>query len=223
MLEDNYKHQGMRRRLVDDLMDMGISQTKVIKALLAVPRHFFFETAFLEQAYQNKAFPIGEKQTISQPFTVAYQTEMLDVRAGDKVLEIGTGSGYQAAILANMGAHVFTIERHKKLHLKAKKTLQLLRYQDVNCLFGDGFKGAPAFAPYDKIIVTAAAPYIPEELIHQLRVGGIMVIPVDEQTESGDKHQQMLRITKDATDKLSYEKGHLFSFVPMLKGKKDIR
>ncbi len=220
MLEDNYKHKGMRRRLVDELMDLGISQPEVIKALLTVPRHIFFETAFLKQAYQNKAFPIGENQTISQPFTVAYQSEMLAVKEGDKILEIGTGSGYQAAILASMGAQVYTIERHKKLHLKAKQALSYLRYNNVHCLFGDGFKGAPAFAPYDKIIVTAAAPYVPDDLIDQLRIGGIMVIPVDEE---GKNRQQMLRITKESADKLTYERGYLFSFVPMLKGKKDLK
>ncbi len=210
MFEDSYRHKGMRRQLVKTLIDKGINDEAVINAIQAVPRHYFFEKAFLEHAYQDKAFPIGEGQTISQPYTVAVQTQLLNIKPGDKVLEIGTGSGYQCCILMELGAKVFTIEYNKKLYERAKVQLRTMGYRP-HFRLGDGTKGWPTFAPYDKIIVTAGAPSVPEALIEQLAPGGILVIPV-----GGEDHQEMLRIIKEADGKLKTEKHDYFRFVPLV-------
>jgi protein-L-isoaspartate(D-aspartate) O-methyltransferase len=209
MLEDNYRQRGLRNKLVKVLRNKGIKDERVLAAIGKVPRHVFFENAFLEHAYQDKAFPIGEGQTISQPYTVAFQTEKLEIKLGDKVLEIGTGSGYQACVLLEMGAKVFTIEYNRKLYETAKAFLPKLGYKPY-FYFGDGSKGIPAKAPYDKIIVTAGAPVVPDALIDQLAEGGILVIPV------GDRNKQvMLKITKK-DGKLIKEEFDYFSFVPLL-------
>jgi len=175
-----------------------------------IPRHFFFNSAFLQFAYDDKAFQIGEGQTISQPYTVARQTELLEVRKGDKILEIGTGSGYQAAVLSAMGAEVYSVERNKKLHERAKVMLEKLKC-DVKCFYGDGYKGLPEFAPYDRAIVTAAAPYVPESLLHQLKARGILVIPV-----GNESVQAMKQIRKIGNDEYDIKDFGNFSFVPLL-------
>ena len=170
MLEDSYRHKGMRRNLVNVLIDKGIKDKAVLEAILKVPRHYFFEKAFVEHAYQDKAFPIGEGQTISQPYTVAVQTQLLEIKPGDKVLEIGTGSGYQCCVLVELKAKVFTIEYNKKLYLQARQFLKQLGYQ-AHFHLGDGSQGWPTFAPYDKIIVTAGAPTIPEASGFTIKAG----------------------------------------------------
>ncbi|MFN8334050.1 MAG: protein-L-isoaspartate(D-aspartate) O-methyltransferase [Cyclobacteriaceae bacterium] len=209
MLEDNYKQRGLRNKLVKTLEKKGISDPNVLKAIGKVPRHVFFETALLEHAYQDKAFPIGEGQTISQPYTVAFQTEKLEVKPGDKVLEIGTGSGYQACILLELGAKVYTIEYNKKLYDRTKVLLPRLGYNPY-FFHGDGSKGLPAKAPYDKIIVTAGAPVVPKSLTDQLADNGILIIPV------GNRDKQvMLRITRKK-DQLITEEFENFAFVPLL-------
>jgi protein-L-isoaspartate(D-aspartate) O-methyltransferase len=209
MLEDNYKQLGLRNKLVKNLRNKGILSENVLSAIGKVPRHVFFDNALLEHAYQDKAFPIGEGQTISQPYTVAFQSEKLDIHPGDKVLEIGTGSGYQACVLLEMGAKVYTIEVNRNLYERTKKLLPQLGYTPF-FFFGDGTKGLPAKAPFDKIIVTAGAPVVPEALTAQLSEGGILVIPV------GDREKQrMLRIQKK-NGKLLQEEYDYFSFVPLL-------
>src|SRR6187402_634382 len=209
MTEDNYRHQGLRNKLVKKLAEKGIKDDRVLSAIGRVPRHFFFESALLEHAYQDKAFPIGEGQTISQPYTVAFQSEKLEIKPGEKVLEIGTGSGYQACILLEMGAKVYTIEYNRVLYERTKSFLPQLGYKP-HFFFGDGSKGLPAKAPYDKIIVTAGAPVVPSSLTEQLNEGGILVIPV------GDKEKQvMLRIRKK-NGKLIKEEFDNFAFVPLL-------
>lgn len=210
---DSYRHKGMRVKLVEQIREKGIVDERVLSAIEKIPRHFFMDKAFLEKAYEDKAFPIGKGQTISQPYTVAFQSQLLKVGYGDKILEIGTGSGYQAAVLAEMGANVYSIERHKSLSTSAKDLLVQLGYK-VRCLYGDGFLGFPAFAPYDKIIITAAAPEIPQALLDQLKVGGCMIIPKD---EAGA--QRMLRISKTNVNDYVTEQFEQFRFVPMLKGK----
>jgi len=210
--QDTYRHKGMRKKLVDEIREQGITDDNVLEAIEAIPRHFFMDDAFTEMAYKNKAFPIGKGQTISQPYTVAFQTQLLRVGYGDKILEIGTGSGYQASILAHMGAQVYTIERHKNLSQEAKKLLHHLGYK-VRCIYGDGFQGYVPFAPYDKIIITAAAPELPKALLDQLKVGGVMVVPKDEKGM-----QRMMRITKTNVDDYKEELFEYFSFVPMLPG-----
>ncbi|MBX2962711.1 MAG: protein-L-isoaspartate(D-aspartate) O-methyltransferase [Cyclobacteriaceae bacterium] len=209
MLEDNYKQRGLRNKLVKILRNKGIKDEQVLAAIGKVPRHVFFDNALLEHAYQDKAFPIGEGQTISQPYTVAFQTEKLEIKPGDKVLEIGTGSGYQACILLELGAKVYTIEYNKKLYETAKSFLPKLGYKPF-FFFGDGSKGIPTKAPFDKIIVTAGAPVIPEALLNQLNEGGILVIPV------GDRERQtMMRIRKKNGQHVK-EAFDYFSFVPLL-------
>ena len=212
--EDNYRHKGLRKKLVDEVRRKGITDERVLEAINSVPRHFFLESAFTSIAYDDKAFPIGEGQTISQPYTVAYQTQLLNCKPFDKVLEIGTGSGYQAAVLALMGVQVYTIERQKKLYDLNRDFAYLRSFHNIKFFFGDGYEGLPTFAPFDKVIVTAAAPFIPEKLLLQMKIGGMMVIPVNE----GDL-QRMLRITKLDVDRFDEEKYDLFSFVPMLEGK----
>ena len=210
MLEDSYRHRGMRRALVKTLQRKGINDARVLEAINNVPRHFFFDNAFLEHAYQDKAFPIGEGQTISQPYTVAFQTQLLQVKPGDKTLEIGTGSGYQCCILLEMGARVFTIEYIRKLYEEASRFLPKMGYRAV-FIHGDGTKGLPKYAPFDKIIVTAGAPAVPEKLTEQLAPYGVLVIPV------GDSSQQkMVRITKTPENKLIHEEFDYFSFVPLM-------
>ncbi len=211
--EDTYRHKGLRKKLIDSIREKGITDENVLNAMMNIPRHFFLDTALQDIAYQDRAFPIAEGQTISQPYTVAYQTQLLQVKQYDKVLEIGTGSVYQASVLAEMGAQVFTIERQKKLYEKNKNFIFKSKYPNIKFFYGDGFEGLPTYAPFDKIVITAAAPLIPPKLIKQLKPGGKMVLPLDE-----GKYQRMLRITKteEGCEEESFEN---FSFVPMLKGK----
>ena len=213
MQEDNYRHKGMRRSLVEELKNKGISDENVLNAINAVPRHVFLDSSFLNFAYQDKAFPIGSGQTISQPFTVAFQSSLLEIKKNMKVLEIGTGSGYQACGLAEMGAKVFSIERQRKLYTKTKAFLAEFPYR-IKMFLGDGNKGLPTYGPFDRIIITAAAPEIPQALIDQLKVGGMMVIPLCE----NDEHQTMLRLIKQEDGSLKREEYGDFRFVPMLKG-----
>ncbi|HRO47489.1 protein-L-isoaspartate(D-aspartate) O-methyltransferase [Agriterribacter sp.] len=212
--EDEYRHKGLRRKLIAALQAKGISDQKVLEAMNNIPRHFFMDLAFDQISYEDRAFPIGEGQTISQPYTVAYQTQLLEVKPFDKVLEIGTGSAYQSVVLAELGAQVYTIERQKKLFDSNKHFTYLKKYPGIKFFYGDGFEGLPTYAPFDKVIVTAAAPQIPPKLVEQLKTGGQMVIPVDE-----NNSQRMLRLTKRADGTLAEEKFDFFSFVPMLKGK----
>lgn len=213
--EDTYRHKGLRVKLVQEIRAKGIDDEQVLRAIESIPRHFFLDPAFDKIAYEDRAFPIGEEQTISQPYTVAYQTQLLQVHAREKVLEIGTGSTYQACVLAELGAQVFTIERQKKLYDRVIAQFPFkLKYKSIKFFYGDGFAGLPAYAPFDKIIITAAAPYVPEKLIAQLKPGGIMVLPLDE-----DENQMMTRITKNLDGSLHQETFSAFSFVPMLQGK----
>ncbi len=200
---------------MDQLREKGITDEAVLDAMNNIPRHFFLDSALDEIAYEDRAFPIGEEQTISQPYTVAYQTQLLMIKPQDKVLEIGTGSVYQASVLAEMGAKVFTIERQKKLFEKTKNFFLKQKYPNLKFFYGDGYEGLPTYAPFDKVIITAAAPFIPPRLIEQLKVGGLMVIPLDE-----GAHQRMLRITHNADGTVGEEAFENFSFVPMLSGRK---
>jgi protein-L-isoaspartate(D-aspartate) O-methyltransferase len=211
---DSYQHKGLRKRLVDLLRTKGITDERVLDAINAIPRHFFLDSAFDLRAYEDKAFPIEADQTISQPYTVAYQTQLLQIKKSEKVLEIGTGSIYQSSVLAEMGARVYTIERQKKLFDAQKDFVFRSKYPNIKFFYGDGFEGLPAFMPFDKIIITAAAPFIPPKLIDQLKPGGMMVIPLDE-----GEVQRMLRITKNEDGTLKEESFEEFSFVPMLTGK----
>lgn len=210
---DTYKHKGMRLKLIQELGRKGITDQDVLNAMLKVPRHLFMESSFVSFAYRDQAFPIGAGQTISQPYTVAFQTQLLQVKKMDKILEIGTGSGYQTAVLLEMGAKVFTIERQRELFLTAQKMLTSLGYKP-QMFFGDGYEGQQAYSPFDKIIVTAAAPEIPEKLLEQLKVGGRLIMPVGE-----SQGQKMILVEK--TGEASYNKTEhgAFVFVPMLKGK----
>jgi protein-L-isoaspartate(D-aspartate) O-methyltransferase len=210
---DSYRHQGMRQRLVVDLQQRGIENERVLEAIATVPRHFFLEKAFEEWAYQDKAFPIGQAQTISQPYTVAYMTDLLNIKLGDKILEIGTGSGYQAAILADMGAKVYTIERQEALFLKATDVLKKIGFNTIQTFFGDGYEGLPDDAPFNKIIVTAGATEIPAKLLAQLALDGCMVIPIGDPTS-----QIMHRITRSFFEDYTIEQFKNFKFVPFLKG-----
>ncbi len=214
--DDNYRHKGLRKKLVDTLKEKGISDEKVLNAILNVPRHFFLDSAFDKLAYEDKAFPIAEGQTISQPYTVAYQSQLLEVKPFEKVLEIGTGSGYQATILAELGAQVYTIERQKKLFEQHKNFILRNKYKNIKYFYGDGYEGLPTYAPFDKIIVTAAAKNIPPKLIEQLKVNGKMIIPV-----GGEDIQQMLRLTKSEDGSYAEEIFDRFSFVPMIKGRNE--
>lgn len=213
--EDTYRHKGLRKKLVDTIRKKGITNEKLLGAINNIARHFFLDSAFDEVAYEDRAFPIGEGQTISQPYTVAYQTHLLEVKPFEKILEVGTGSAYQACVLAELGAQIFTIERQKKL-FDANKTFTFLKkYHNIKFFYGDGYEGLPTYAPFDKILITAAAPEIPVKLIEQLRPGGMMVIPVG----SGEV-QQMMRITKQENGSIKQEVFDHFSFVPMIEGKK---
>lgn len=211
---DTIQQQTKRHQLVELLKRQGIVDQRLLEAIDAVPRHLFMPVELQAKAYENRAFPIGEDQTISQPYTVAYMTSLLEIQPGDKVLEIGTGSAYQAAILAQMGADVYTIERQKKLFNRNQKFDYLNRYPNLHCYYGDGYKGLPEKAPFDKILITAAPPGIPEDLGAQLKTGGWMVAPVG---PAG--MQRMLRLTKMADGQLTEEVFDKFAFVPMLKGK----
>jgi len=209
---DTYRHKGLRRRLVDDLRQRGVLDEAVLAAINTVPRHFFFDKAFEEHAYDDKAFPIGNGQTISQPYTVAYQTNLLEVKKGDRILEIGTGTGYQAAVLAEMGARVYSMERQEALHQQAEQLLRDLDYAKVRCFFGDGTLGLPAWAPFEKIIVTAGAPVVPDALKNQLTIGGLLVIPV------GEELQYMYRYRRTGEHTWQEEIFDAFRFVPFLGG-----
>lgn len=209
-MEDSYLHKGMRKKLMEEVAGKGITDRTVLKAIENIPRHFFMDNAFLRFAYEDKAFPIGAGQTISQPYTVAFQTQMLELRKGEKVLEIGTGSGYQTAVLAECGAKVYSIERQKSLYDKTKVMLNKMGYQP-NLYYGDGYKGLPAFAPFDKIIVTCGATSLPEKLVEQLKPNGRMIIPIGE----GDV-QDMILVYKTADGQIVKESYGKFKFVPML-------
>jgi len=210
---DSFRHKGLRKKLVETVKQKGITDSSVLAAMEAVPRHWFFDSGFLEFAYEDKAFPIGAGQTISQPYTVAFQTQLMQVRKGDKILEVGTGSGYQASILYQMGAKVFSVERQRTLYTKAKLMLPEAGYR-IRTFFGDGYKGLPAFAPFDRIIVTAGAPFIPEALTAQLKPGGILVIPVDK-----EDYQVMTTVTREDDGSLTTQQHGVFRFVPMLGDK----
>jgi protein-L-isoaspartate(D-aspartate) O-methyltransferase len=212
--EDTYRHKGLRKKLVDTVKSKGITEERVLNAISNVPRHYFLDSAFDELAYEDRAFPIGEGQTISQPYTVAYQSQLLELKPFMKVLEIGTGSAYQAVVLAEMGAQVYTIERQKKLFDQNKTFDFLKKFRSIKFFYGDGYEGLPTYAPFDRVLITAAAPDIPQKLLDQLKSGGMMVIPVG----TGDV-QRMMRITKLDTGALKEEVFDSFSFVPMLGGK----
>lgn len=211
--EDNFKHQGMRKKLIDQIRAKGIENEEVLSAMMKIPRHFFLELAFLNQAYSDTAFQIGAGQTISQPYTVAYQTSLLNIKKGEKVLEIGTGSGYQTCVLLELGAKVFSIERQKELFDRAKELLPAMGYAP-KLFYGDGYKGLPAYAPFDKILITCGAPYIPEELVKQLKVGGTMVIPV-----GAGEVQMMTYLVKTSENDFEKKELSAFKFVPMLENK----
>ena len=209
---DSYRHKGMRKNMLEQLREKGITNEKVIEAMDKVPRHWFLDDVFLEIAYQNKAFPIGCEQTISHPYTVARQSELLNIKKGEKVLEIGTGCGYQTSILFFLGAKVYSIERQKDLHIKTKKMLSDLRFR-AHLKYGDGYKGLPTYGPFDKIIVTAGAPIIAKPLLQQLKIGGRLVIPVG-------KGKQIMTVI-DRVSETEFNKQELgeFAFVPMLENK----
>lgn len=212
--EDTYRHKGLRKKLMDILREKGITDENVLAAMNNIPRHFFLDTALDNFAYEDRAFPIEDGQTISHPYTVAYQSQLLRLKTSDKVLEIGTGSIYQASVLAELGVRVYTIERQKNLFEKSKLYIFKSKYSNIKFFYGDGFEGLPTYAPFDKIIITAAAPFIPPKLIQQLKTGGLMVIPVDE-----GEQQRMLRLTKKEDGSFTEEVFENFSFVPMLTGK----
>ncbi len=212
-LKDTHKHQGLRKKLATVLEAKGISDKNVLNAIRKIPRHLFIDSSFEAHAYQDKAFPIAAEQTISQPYTVAFQSQTLEVKKGDKVLEIGTGSGYQTAVLLEVGAEVYSIERQHELFKKTSLFLPKLGYRAKKLIFGDGYKGLPEIAPFDKIIVTAGAPFVPKALLSQLKVGGRLLIPVGEVTQI-----MTLFIRKSAKEFEKHELGD-FAFVPMLEEK----
>ncbi|HZL12299.1 MAG TPA: protein-L-isoaspartate(D-aspartate) O-methyltransferase [Prolixibacteraceae bacterium] len=210
--QDTLRHQGLRKRLVDGIRIKGIKDEKVLAAIGKVPRHLFMDSSFIQFAYKDQAFPIGAGQTISQPFTVAMQTRLLQIEQRDKILEVGTGSGYQAAVLLEMGATVYTIERQRELYLKTQSILPQIGY-NPKFFYGDGYKGLPTYGPFDKIIITAGAPVIPEELLNQLKVGGRMVIPM------GPREKQTMYVLVKTSETEYYKESYgTFVFVPMLKG-----
>lgn len=211
--EDSFRHKGLRKKLIDSIRTKGIRNEEVLEAMDRVPRHLFMDSSFVNFSYTDKAFPIAAGQTISQPYTVAFQTELLQVKKHMKVLEVGTGSGYQTAVLLELGARVYTIERQRQLFLDAQKTLGPLNYKPI-FFYGDGYEGLPAYQPYDRILITAAAPEIPQFLLTQLAIGGILVVP------EGDRFgQKMIRVVRESDDQFQRsEHGH-FSFVPLLRGK----
>jgi protein-L-isoaspartate(D-aspartate) O-methyltransferase len=210
---DGYRHKGLRKKLVDSIRDKGIDSEEVLEAIGRVPRHLFMDSSFINFSYTDKAFPIAAGQTISQPYTVAFQTELLEIKKHLKVLEVGTGSGYQTAVLLELGARVYTIERQRQLFLDAQKTLGPLNYKPV-FFYGDGYEGLPSYMPFDRILVTAAASEIPQSLLDQLAIGGILVIP-----EGGKRGQKMIRVVREAEDQFQRTEHGYFSFVPLLRGK----
>lgn len=212
-MTDSYRDKGLRAKLVTTIKNKGISDERILEAVGKVKRHLFMDNAFIQFAYQDNAFPIGAGQTISQPFTVAFQTQLLEIQKGDKILEVGTGSGYQTAILMELGAKVYTIERQRELYLQSQKTLHSMGYKP-HFFYGDGYAGKPTYGPYDKILITAGAPEIPEKLIDQLKVGGIMVAPI-----GNEANQKMTKIVKLKNDELEKTVHGDFIFVPMLKGR----
>ncbi len=213
-MTDSYRHKGLRRQLSLLLKEKGIKSAEVLKAIEKVPRHLFLDNAFVERAYEDIAFPIGAGQTISRPHTVAFQTELLQIKKGEKILEIGTGSGYQTSVLIEMGAKVYSIERQKALFDKTKLFISTLGYgNSLKLFYGDGYKGLPMFAPFDKIIVTAGAPEIPKALLSQLKIGGILIIPI------GDKIQIMNELHKISDKKFEVIEHGEFKFVPLLEEK----
>ncbi len=213
-MQDTYKHKGLRKQLIDELRQRGIRNERILEAFNAIPRHFFLDLAFEKQAYTNMAFQIGAGQTISHPYTVAFQTQLLDVQKGEKVLEIGTGSGFQTCILCEMGAKVVSIERQRELFVKAKTIIHHFNF-NPRLFFGDGYKGQPTYAPFDKILVTCGAPFVPEALQEQLKVGGVLVIPL-----GSGSIQEMKRITRLSETEFKTEDFGDFSFVPMLENTK---
>jgi protein-L-isoaspartate(D-aspartate) O-methyltransferase len=210
---DNYKHKGMRKRLVEEVKAKGITDTNVLAAIGKIPRHVFMDSSFENFAYQDVPFPIGSGQTISQPYTVGFQSQLLNIKKGDKILEVGTGSGYQAIVLIELGAKVYSIERQRKLYDRTRKLMHELGY-NAKLFYGDGYKGLPSYAPFDKIIVTAGAPEIPKELLKQLKVGGVLVIPI-----GGDEGQVMYSITRVSEKSFEQQTHGDFAFVPMLKNR----
>jgi protein-L-isoaspartate(D-aspartate) O-methyltransferase len=214
-MTDSFEAKGKRLRLVNELRNKGITDEEVLRAMNVVPRHLFIDDAFLVHAYVDKAFPISAGQTISQPYTVAFQSSLLKVKKRDKILEIGTGSGYQAAILAEMGAKIYTIERFRELYLKAQVILRELKYNSVNFFYGDGHEGKPQYSPFDAILITAATKSIPQPLLEQLKVGGRLVAPV-----GGKGLQEMTLVEKIAENEYRYSDHGSFVFVPMLTGTK---
>jgi protein-L-isoaspartate(D-aspartate) O-methyltransferase len=210
--QDTLRHQGLRKLLVEGIRIKGIKDEKVLAAIGKVPRHLFMDSSFTQFAYKDQAFPIGAGQTISQPYTVAMQTQLLQIERFDKILEVGTGSGYQAAILLEMGATVYTIERQRELYLKTQAILPQIGY-NPKFFYGDGYKGLPTYGPFDKIIITAGAPAIPEDLLTQLKVGGRMVVPM------GPREKQTMYVVVKSSETEYYKESHgTFVFVPMLKG-----
>ena len=212
-MTDSFKHKGLRNQLVETIKSKGISDLNVLNAIGNVPRHLFMDSSFIDHAYQDKAFPISADQTISQPFTVAFQTELLKIKKGDKVLEVGTGSGYQAAVLCELGANVYSIERQGELYKKVINFLPSINYYPKKIIYGDGYKGLEEEAPFDSIIVTAGAPFVPEALLNQLKIEGRLVIPV------GEEVQIMMLYTKISKEKFDIKEFGQFQFVPLLKDK----
>ena len=213
---DSYRHKGLRKKLVETIRGKGVKDENVLMAIEKVPRHFFMDSSFIEFAYEDKAFPIGAGQTISQPYTVGRMTELLQLKKGEKVLEVGTGSGYQACVLSAMGVKVYTIERQKTLYDKTKLFLPSIGFGTIKQFYGDGYKGLPTFGPFDKIIVTCGAPYIPDALVSQLKIGGTMVIPVGE----GEVQIMQIVIRLTELDKEITSHGS-FRFVPMLEDRNE--
>ena len=212
-MNDSFKHKGLRNRLVETIKSKGINDEKVLFAIGNVPRHLFMDSGFIDHAYQDKAFPISANQTISQPFTVAFQTELLKLKKGDKVLEVGTGSGYQAAVLCELGANVYTIERQGELYKKVVNFLPSINYYPKKIIYGDGYKGLEEESPFDSIIVTAGAPLVPKALLNQLKIGGRLVIPL------GENIQIMTLYVKISDDNFDIKEYGEFQFVPLLKEK----
>ncbi len=213
MHRDTFKHKGKRQQLAEIVAAKGVKNKKVLEAIKSIPRHLFMDSSFEDHAYQDKAFPIAADQTISQPYTVAFQTELLEIERGNTVLEIGTGSGYQTAVLCELGAKVYSIERQQELYKKTKIFLSKIGYRPKYLSFGDGYKGLPEYAPFDKIIVTAGAPYVPKALLSQLKVGGRLVIPIGENVQI---MTLFIRKSKQEFDKKEYGD---FRFVPLLEDK----
>ncbi|WP_024481314.1 protein-L-isoaspartate(D-aspartate) O-methyltransferase [Cellulophaga baltica] len=212
-MRDTLKHKGMRNKLAETLVEKGITNKSVLEAIKTIPRHLFLDSSFEDHAYQDKAFPIGAEQTISQPYTVAFQTELLELKANAKVLEIGTGSGYQTAVLLHQKAKVYTIERQLELFKKTKLFFSKMGYRPKKYIFGDGYKGLPEEAPFDGIIVTAGAPYVPNPLLAQLKIGGRLVIPV------GDEEQVMTLFVRKSEKEFEKKEFGSFRFVPLLEDK----